>query len=86
MWKHLCLKRRESDPHPSFDLTPAQEECLQSLHNRIDVAYDSSIPEHQEALRALWNASFLEEELCGLISEQWKEMDCQGKDPSTDFR
>nr|GFC90422.1 hypothetical protein [Tanacetum cinerariifolium] len=39
-----------------------------------------------EALRALWKAAFPEEELRDLISEQWKEMGWQGKDPSTDFR
>ncbi|XP_058225437.1 uncharacterized protein LOC131334442 isoform X1 [Rhododendron vialii] len=82
----VCAQRRESDARPSFDLTPAQEECLQRLQNRIDVAYDSSVPEHQEALKALWNASFPEEKLRGFISEQWKEMGWQGKDPSTDFR
>uniref|UniRef100_A0A2C9WPN6 ELMO domain-containing protein n=1 Tax=Manihot esculenta TaxID=3983 RepID=A0A2C9WPN6_MANES len=82
----VCAQGRESDIRPSFELTPAQEECLHKLQNRIDVSYDSSIPEHQEALRALWNAAFPEEELCGLISEQWKEMGWQGKDPSTDFR
>ncbi|KAH9733476.1 ELMO domain-containing protein [Citrus sinensis] len=59
----VCAQRRESDPRPSFDLTPAQE-----------------------ALRALWNAAFPDEELRDLISEQWKEMGWQGKDPSTDFR
>ncbi|KAL0309095.1 UNVERIFIED_CONTAM: ELMO domain-containing protein A, partial [Sesamum radiatum] len=63
-----------------------QEECLERLQNRLDVAYDSSIPEHQEALWALWHAAFPGEELHGLISEQWKEMGWQGKDPSTDFR
>ncbi|MBA0852979.1 hypothetical protein Goshw_012104, partial [Gossypium schwendimanii] len=82
----VCAQSRESDARPSFDLTPSQEECLQRLQNRIDIAYDSSIPEHQEALRALWNTAFPEEELRGLISEQWKEMGWQGKDPSTDFR
>ncbi|CAI0445985.1 unnamed protein product [Linum tenue] len=82
----VCAQRRESDSRPSFDLTPAQEECLQQLQSRIDIPYDSSVHEHQEALRALWNAAFPEEELCGLISEQWKEMGWQGKDPSTDFR
>ncbi|CAI0548383.1 unnamed protein product [Linum tenue] len=82
----VCAQRRESDSRPSFDLTPAQEDCLQQLQSRIDVPYDSSVPEHQEALRALWNAAFPEDELCGLISEQWKEMGWQGKDPSTDFR
>ncbi|XP_071706943.1 uncharacterized protein [Rutidosis leptorrhynchoides] len=41
---------------------------------------------YQEALRILWKASFPQMELHGLISEQWKEMGWQGKDPSTDFR
>ncbi|KAL6569280.1 hypothetical protein OROMI_013794 [Orobanche minor] len=82
----VCAQRRDSDPLPSFDLTPAQEECLYRLQNRIDINYDSSVPEHQAALRALWHAAFPEEELHGLISEQWKEMGWQGKDPSTDFR
>ncbi|XP_047175197.1 ELMO domain-containing protein A-like isoform X1 [Vigna umbellata] len=82
----VCVQRRDSDASNSFDLTLAQEECLQRLQRRIDVPYDSSIIEHQDALRALWNAAFPEEELHGLISEQWKEMGWQGKDPSTDFR
>ncbi|KAK2981271.1 hypothetical protein RJ640_028821 [Escallonia rubra] len=82
----VCAQRRDSDARPSFDLTPAQEECLQRLQNRIDVAYDCSLVEHQEALRALWDAAYPGEELRGLISEQWKEMGWQGKDPSTDFR
>ncbi|KAL0373507.1 UNVERIFIED_CONTAM: ELMO domain-containing protein A [Sesamum radiatum] len=82
----VCAQRRDSDARASFDLTPGQEECLERLQNRLDVAYDSSIPEHQEALWALWRAAFPGEELHGLISEQWKEMGWQGKDPSTDFR
>lgn len=34
----------------------------------------------------LWRVSFPEVELLDLISEQWKKMGWQGKDPSTDFR
>lgn len=82
----VCAQRRDSDARPSFELTPSQEDCLQRLQSRIDVNYDSSNPEHQEALKALWHAAFPGEELYGLISEQWKEMGWQGKDPSTDFR
>lgn len=82
----VCAQRRDSDARPSFELTPSQEECLHRLQSRIDVAYDSSNPDHQEALRALWHAAFPGEELHGLISEQWKEMGWQGKDPSSDFR
>nr|CAE75985.1 B1160F02.16 [Oryza sativa Japonica Group] len=40
----------------------------------------------QEALRALWSASFPDAELSSLISEQWKDMGWQGPNPSTDFR
>lgn len=40
----------------------------------------------QEALRALWQLSFPERELPGLVSEQWKDMGWQGANPSTDFR
>lgn len=82
----VCAQRRESDARLSFDLTPSQEECLQRLQNRIEVAYDRSKIEHQEALRALWYAAFPGVELRDLVSEQWKEMGWQGKDPSTDFR
>ncbi|VFQ75808.1 unnamed protein product [Cuscuta campestris] len=52
----------------------------------MDVSYDSTNSEHQAALRALWDSAFPGEELHDLISEQWKEMGWQGKDPSTDFR
>ncbi|KAE9592162.1 hypothetical protein Lal_00013049 [Lupinus albus] len=82
----VCAQRRENDPRPSFDLTLTQEECLQWIQSRVDVPYDSSIPEHQDALMALWDTAFPEEKLHDLISEQWKEMGWQGKDPSTDFR
>ncbi|KAF7002864.1 hypothetical protein CFC21_018277 [Triticum aestivum] len=82
----VCVQRRDSDTRISFDLTPIQEECLQRLQNRIEVPYDSQNREHQEALKALWHASFPGTELLGLVSDQWKEMGWQGKDPSTDFR
>ncbi|RZC74499.1 hypothetical protein C5167_049979 [Papaver somniferum] len=62
------------------------EECLQKLQRRIEVNYDNADPDHREALKELWNASFPEEELSDLVSDQWKEMGWQGKDPATDFR
>ncbi|KAJ8464590.1 hypothetical protein OPV22_027142 [Ensete ventricosum] len=82
----VCAQGRESDARVSFDLTPSQEECLHRLQYRIDVSYDSSKREHQEALRGLWYAAYPGIELHDLISEQWKDMGWQGKDPSTDFR
>ncbi|KAJ8505279.1 hypothetical protein OPV22_006165 [Ensete ventricosum] len=82
----VCAQRRDNNTRLLFDLTPSQEECLRRLQSRIDVAYDSSKKEHQEALWALWYAAYPGVELHGIISDQWKEMGWQGKDPSTDFR
>lgn len=48
--------------------------------------FDASRPDHQDALRALWSATYPGEKLQDLISDQWKNMGWQGKDPSTDFR
>ncbi|KAJ0096129.1 hypothetical protein Patl1_16930 [Pistacia atlantica] len=63
-----------------------QEERLKRLKHRMKVYFDASRPDHQEALRALWYATYPDQELHGLISDQWKEMGWQGRDPSTDFR
>ncbi|KAH9772621.1 ELMO domain-containing protein [Citrus sinensis] len=63
-----------------------QAERLRRLKHRMKVYFDASRPDHQEALRALWAATYPDQELHGLISDQWKEMGWQGKDPSTDFR
>ncbi|ONK56321.1 uncharacterized protein A4U43_C10F6810 [Asparagus officinalis] len=82
----VCAQRRETDVRLSFELTPFEEKCLQRLQDRIHVTYDSKKIEHQEALTALWHAAFPGVQFKGLVSEQWKEMGWQGKDPSTDFR
>ncbi|RWW23646.1 hypothetical protein BHE74_00053642 [Ensete ventricosum] len=82
----VCAQRRENDGRLLLNLTPSQEECLRRLQSRTVIAYDSSKKEHQEALWALWYYAYPGVELRGLVSNQWKEMGWQGKDPSTDFR
>ncbi|KAJ7518967.1 hypothetical protein O6H91_20G017200 [Diphasiastrum complanatum] len=69
-----------------IDLTPMQEECLHKLQERLEVPFDGTRSEHQEALIALWQAAFPDRTFRGLVSEQWKDMGWQGTDPSTDFR
>ncbi|GER56073.1 ELMO/CED-12 domain-containing protein [Striga asiatica] len=73
----VCFKRNGNS---------ARDERLQRLRQRAKVHFDASRPQHQDALRALWSATYPRQELHGLISDQWKEMGWQGKDPSTDFR
>ncbi|XP_071720187.1 uncharacterized protein [Rutidosis leptorrhynchoides] len=67
-------------------LTPLQEARLRNLQKRLEVPFDGSCLEHQDALRELWRSAYPNRELPGLKSELWKEMGWQGNDPSTDFR
>ncbi|XP_022775651.1 ELMO domain-containing protein A-like [Durio zibethinus] len=82
----VCFKRKGAYERICINLTPQQEERLKRLKHRTKVYFDASRPDHQEALRALWSATYPGKELHGLISDQWKEMGWQGRDPSTDFR
>ncbi|XP_059663143.1 uncharacterized protein LOC132308881 isoform X2 [Cornus florida] len=67
-------------------LTSLQKERLQRLQERLQVPFDETRLDHQEALRVLWHSAFPDVALDGLISEQWKDMGWQGPNPSTDFR
>ncbi|TVU03809.1 hypothetical protein EJB05_50657, partial [Eragrostis curvula] len=82
----VCIKRKGAYERICMNLTPVQEERLQRLKHRMKVYFDPSRRDHQEALKALWHATYPDQELEGLISEQWKDMGWQGRDPSTDFR
>ncbi|ONM19145.1 ELMO/CED-12 family protein [Zea mays] len=79
-------RRQVSAEKIVLDLTPVQEQRLQSLKERLNVPYDETRTDHQDSLRALWNASFPDTELTSLVSEQWKDMGWQGVNPATDFR
>ncbi|PRQ32955.1 putative ELMO domain-containing protein [Rosa chinensis] len=35
---------------------------------------------------SFWYATYPDQELHGLVPDQWKEMGWQGRDPSTDFK
>ncbi|KAD3336201.1 hypothetical protein R6Q59_028569 [Mikania micrantha] len=67
-------------------LTPLQESRLRTLQKRLEVPFDGSSLEHQDALKELWRLAYPNRELPGLKSEVWKDMGWQGNDPSTDFR
>ncbi|XP_011041496.1 PREDICTED: uncharacterized protein LOC105137457 [Populus euphratica] len=82
----VCFKRKGAYERICINLTPQQEERLKRLKHRMKVYFDASRPDHQDALRALWSATYPDRELSGLKSDQWKEMGWQGRDPSTDFR
>ncbi|KAL2320547.1 hypothetical protein Fmac_029516 [Flemingia macrophylla] len=67
-------------------LSPLQEERLRSLRQRLEVPFDGSKVEHQDALKQLWKLAYPDRVLPSLKSDLWKEMGWQGSDPSTDFR
>ncbi|KAL8156933.1 hypothetical protein AgCh_001874 [Apium graveolens] len=82
----VCFKSKGNYRRMCINLTPSQEERLKRLKHRMKVYFDTSRSEHRETLRALWYATFPGRELHNLVSDQWKEMGWQGRDPSTDFR
>lgn len=67
-------------------LSPLQEARLANLKQRLEVPFDGSCVEHQDALKQLWRLAYPDRVLPGLKSELWKDMGWQGPDPSTDFR
>ncbi|KAD2393717.1 hypothetical protein E3N88_40694 [Mikania micrantha] len=77
----VCFKKKGN-----YARICVNEERIRRLKNRTKVYFDPTLLEHQEALRVLWSSTFPDQELDGLISDQWKKMGWQGKDPSTDFR
>ncbi|KAL6595422.1 hypothetical protein ACP70R_047762 [Stipagrostis hirtigluma subsp. patula] len=68
------------------NLSPLQEQRLRLLRQRLDVPYDCSSVEHQDALRELWRLAYPNRQLPPLKSDLWKEMGWQNSDPATDFR
>lgn len=69
-----------------LSLSPLQQERLSNLQQRLEVPFDGTRLDHQDALRQLWKLAYPNRELPSLKSELWKEMGWQGPDPSTDFR
>ncbi|KAF0909732.1 hypothetical protein E2562_000062 [Oryza meyeriana var. granulata] len=67
-------------------LSPLQEDRLNTLRSRLQIPFDGSRIEHQDALRQLWRLAYPNRDIPPLQSELWKEMGWQGTDPSTDFR
>jgi hypothetical protein len=83
-----ALGRPQSDGSnkPEYYLSPVAAGRLEKLQRRLAIPFDGSLPEHQDALKALWQASFPGRAMPGLVSPQWKDMGWQGNDPATDFR
>ncbi|CAI9089462.1 OLC1v1024044C3 [Oldenlandia corymbosa var. corymbosa] len=79
-------KRFGSNKFLDYPFTPEQEENLQMLQERIGVPFEETCFGHQLALHTLWDLSFPNVKLKGLISDQWKDMGWQGSNPATDFR
>ncbi|XP_028761344.1 ELMO domain-containing protein C isoform X2 [Neltuma alba] len=77
---------RQSNRMLPPSLSPLQEERLRHVQERLQVSFDGSRTEHQDALKQLWKLAFPDRGLPPLKSELWKEMGWQGEDPSTDFR
>ncbi|XP_062215747.1 uncharacterized protein LOC133916199 isoform X2 [Phragmites australis] len=74
-----------SSDNPVY-ISPLQEEKMNTLRCRLQIPFDGSRIEHQDALRQLWHLAYPTREVPPLKSELWREMGWQGTDPVTDFR
>ncbi|GMI88780.1 hypothetical protein like AT3G03610 [Hibiscus trionum] len=83
---HFNIQNGQNQKHVAPALSPLQKERLKKLQKRLQVPFDGSQPEHQDALWQLWSLAYPNRELPSLKSELWKDMGWQGTDPSTDFR
>nr|AFK33483.1 unknown [Lotus japonicus] len=68
----LYLQNNRMLPQP---LTPLQEERLRNLRQRLEVPFDGSKTEHQDALKQLWKLAFPDREIPPLKSDLWKKWD-----------
>ncbi|KAK8565010.1 hypothetical protein V6N12_058586 [Hibiscus sabdariffa] len=84
---HFNIQNGQNQKQPVAPvLSPLQKERLKKLQKRLQVPFDGSRLEHQDALWQLWRLAYPDRELPSLKSEHWKDMGWQGTDPSTDFR
>ncbi|XP_019706354.1 uncharacterized protein [Elaeis guineensis] len=90
LWRLFChssisqIRHNEKKFH--IHLSPLQEERLRNLRQRLEVPFDISQADHQDALKQLWGLAYPNRDIPPLKSDLWKEMGWQGSDPSTDFR
>lgn len=59
---------------------------LKKYYTLMDTKFDSNSDEHMNLLTKLFNNLKPDVKLEGLVSEHWKSIGFQNKDPSTDFR
>jgi len=73
-------------PDSSFALDPGTSQLLTEFRDYTTARYDPTNPEHEQQLLYLWACSFPQETLGDRLTEQWKRLGFQGRDPATDFR
>ncbi|CAG9325342.1 unnamed protein product [Blepharisma stoltei] len=70
-----------------FAINDEELHALNVLRRRARVKYNRANSLHSETLKQLWMVTFPGQEMLeDLISDQWKSIGFQGKDPATDFR
>ena len=70
----------------SWKLIVNFDEMILTSRSLASEAFDSAVEAHESSLMQLWNHLRPNSSLSGRISEDWKGIGFQGKDPATDFR
>lgn len=80
------INNQEDFPEIEIGIDDIYLEKLEEFKEYSNVKYDKDNELHEKMVLKLWKLSCPNIELQNRISEQWKDIGFQGKDPSTDFR
>eukprot|EP00884_Botryococcus_braunii_P009559 jgi/Botrbrau1/18604/Bobra.0367s0044.1 len=87
LWVTLSSCLGSMLPHQEpLQLSLVQQERLQALRERIQVPFDPDDPDHEAALKQLWEYAFPRTPFRQMVDDKWTEMGWQRNDPRTDFR
>jgi len=73
-------------PEPEVSIPEEYLKKLEKFKNYSTLSYDSTNLKHEKLLLKLWKNSCPNISLENRISQQWKLIGFQGKDPASDFR
>lgn len=82
----ITLEKHKVHFHRFCQMRTALEHAVQQAITHSQIPYSTQNTEHEQMLQRLWNALKPQQSLSARVSDDWKELGFQGRDPATDFR
>lgn len=82
----ITVERHKAHFYRFCEMRTALEHAAQQAITHSQIPYSTQNTEHEQMLHRLWNALKPQQPLSARVSDDWKELGFQGRDPATDFR